>query len=310
MLMPTNRNDFWCLTTYFNPSGYRSRLRNHQVYAAEMVRQGVNLVVIEMAFGDDPFQLPEEPNTLRLRATSVLWQKERMMNYALTLLPPECKYIAWVDGDVLMPNDWVEMAVERFEAGDDLLQLFEQVKHLPPGETSYTGRDIMTERGLVWQSKTYPDFIDLRKKCKILYATTGFAWAARREMFNNGFYDKHVLGANDNVIIDCCLNTFELHHYYRAGVGSLLLDDMMRWAKQFGSHRAGYLPLTIYHLFHGTKKNRGYLTREDVIKKHTYDPNADIKLENNVYEWATHKPDLHQDVKTYFASRKEDSDEL
>lgn len=310
-----NRSDLWCLTTYFNPAHYKSRLRNHAIYVENMLRQNVNLMVIELAFGDDEFELPPE-NVIRLRAKSVLWQKERMLNYALTQLPPECKYVAWVDGDVLFErDDWADVAISSFEAGNDLLQMFETVKHLPPDQTSYNGTSIMEERSLVWQARTHEDFLDQRRQCKLKYATTGFAWAARKDMLTKagGFYDKHVLGANDNVIIDCCLHTFDLHHYYRAGKGTPLLNDMMDWAYHkfgVGVYRANYLPLNIYHLFHGAKKNRGYLTREDIVKNHQYDPNTDIRIENNVYEWATDKPLLHKDVHDYFGSRQEDSDKL
>lgn len=294
-------NKLWCLTTYFNPAKYKSRLRNHLLFTQNLKH---NLLTIELAFGDEPFSLED---SVKLRANSVLWQKERMLNYALSLLPPTCEYIAWIDGDVILPDNWVDLAISEFEKGYEVLQLFEQVKHLPPNETSYSGTDIMTERGLVWQSKTYPDFLSLRKKNKILYATTGFAWAAKRSIFSSGFYDKHVLGANDNLIIDCCLNTFELHHYYKAGLGTLLLDDMLKWANTFGSHPVNYLPITIYHLFHGHKKNRGYLTREDIVKKYNYDPSKDIKLVGDVYEWATDKKEFHEEVKNYFSNRQEDS---
>lgn len=274
-----------------------------------MQNQNVNLMIIELAFGDDQFEL--EDAHLKLRANSVLWPKERMLNYALTKLPPECKYIAWIDGDVLFDNpSWQELAIDKFNHGSDVLQLFEQVNHLPPGHAN-PGHNITAEKGIVWQSKTYKDFINLRKQCKILYATTGFAWAAKKDIFVNagGFYDKHVLGANDNIIIDCCLETFDLHHYYRAGKGTLIIEDMMKWAHNkfgVGIFKADYLPITIHHLFHGSKKNRGYLTREDIIKENNYDPNNDIKLENHVYEWSTYKPNLHEQVKNYFSSRKED----
>jgi len=303
------RSDFWCLTTYFNPAHYKSRLVNHTTYVENL--KNVNLCVLECVFGDDDFELPESPNTIRTRSNSVLWPKERMLNHALSLLPPECKYIAWLDGDILFENDnWQELAVAKFEQGNDIIQLFDEVKYLPPNCKTIQDNILYSEKGLVWQSKTFPDFKEQRKKNKLLYATTGFAWAGRRSTFENGFYDKHVLGANDNIIIDCCLNTFDLHHYFRAGQGSLILNDMMEWAKQFGNPKADYLPIKIYHLFHGAKKNRGYLSREDIIKKYNYDPKTDIVLKDNVYEWATDKPGLHQEVKNYFSSRKEDSDEL
>lgn len=314
MLIPQKccREDFWCLTTYFNPVHYKSRLRNHNIFVESLAKQNVNLCVIECAFGNDAFELDDASNLIRLRAKSILWQKERMLNHALSLLPPSCKYIAWVDGDVLFPTpDWPQMTINLIDKGNDVIQLFDRVEHLPPGESKFSGKSIMSERSLVWQSKIWPNFIEMRKKCELLYATTGFAWAAPRRIFDEagGFYDKHCLGANDNIIIDCCLNTFDLHHYYRAGKGTPVLNDMMDWAaNKFGKHTAHYLPLTIYHLFHGAKKNRGYLTREDIIKKHQYDPNKDITVINNVYEWASNKPQLHQEVKDYFSSRCEDSD--
>lgn len=295
-------NQFWVLTTYFNPSHYKSRFNNYNVFEENITRYA-NLLTIECSFGEDDFELKD---SIKLKAKSILWQKERMLNYALTLLPEECKYIAWVDGDVLFENNtWIDQAIEKFKSGTDILQLFETVQHLPPNETTI-GNTIMTEKSLVWQAKTYPDFINLRKQNKLLYATTGFCYASKKELFTNGFYDKHVLGANDNIIIDCCLNTFSLHHYYKAGKGTLLLNDMIEWAEKFGNPTIDYLPITIHHLFHGKKQNRGYLTREDILKHHNYNPKTDIKLENNVYEWNTDNELLKKEVENYFSSRKED----
>lgn len=308
------RPDFWCLTTYFNPAHYKSRIKNHNIYVNNIKRQKVNLCIIEQAFGEDSFELEEAD--IRIRSKSILWPKERMLNYALEFIPPECKYIAWIDGDIIFANDyWSNLAIQKFEEGNDILQLFESVHHLPPRHDKYNGEILSTEKGLVWQAKSYPDFINMRKKFHLLYATTGFAWAARRSIFEEagGFYDKHVLGANDNIIIDCCLNTFELHHYFKAGQGTALLEDMMNWAHnkfKINKHQANYLPTDIYHLFHGAKKNRGYLTREDILKKHNYDPKIDIALIENAYEWSSNKPDLHKDVENYFTSRKEDSEDL
>jgi hypothetical protein len=40
-----------------------------------------------------------------------------------------------------------------------------------------------------------------------------------------------------------------------------------------------------------------------------YDPKTDIKLVNNVYEWATDKTGMHQEILKYFHSRMEDEEE-
>ncbi len=299
-------NKLCILTTYFNPQHYKSRFKNYQIFKKNLIDP--NLITIECAFNNDEFELE---NSIKLRSASVLWQKERMLNYALALLPEECEYIAWIDGDVIFGDDtWIDQAIEKFENGTDIIQLFDIVEHLPPNETQI-GQSIMTEKSFVWQAKTYPNFLELRNKCKLLYATTGFAYCGRKKLFTkNGFYDKHVLGANDNIIIDCCLNSFGLHHYYKAGQGTLLLEDMMQWAKEFGNPIADYLPITIHHLFHGKKQNRGYLTREDILKKHNFNPKIDIILKNNLYEWNCDNEELKEAVKNYFASRLEDSNDF
>ena len=38
-----------------NPVRYRSRWRLHERFAAEMARAGVNLVTVELAYGERPF---------------------------------------------------------------------------------------------------------------------------------------------------------------------------------------------------------------------------------------------------------------
>jgi hypothetical protein len=302
--------EFWCLTTYFNPAGYQSRIRNHEIFADNMAKQNVNLVTIELAFGQDNFHLK---NTIQLRANSVLWQKERMINYAMTQLPKECKYIAWVDGDVLFQdNNWADLAVNMLQT-NDVLQLFQEVYHLPPKESTFSGKHVGLERSFVWQIKNHANALDLRRANKLPYATVGFAWAARKEIFDRvgGMYDKHVLGSNDNLVIDCCLNSFDLHHYWN-NVNDELKADMKEWAARFGvgTFRVDYLPVTIYHLFHGHKKFRGYIGREQIVKKYKYDPKVDIRLENNVYEWNTDKPGLHEDCHNYFYTRKEDDETI
>jgi hypothetical protein len=48
------------------------------------------------------------------------------------------------------------------------------------------------------------------------------------------------------------------------------------------------------------------MDRHLAILENNYDPQTDIKLENNVYEWATNKPNMHVSIKNYFFGRMED----
>jgi hypothetical protein len=84
---------------------------------------------------------------------------------------------------------------------------------------------------------------------------------------------------------------------------------MMDWCAKLKAKkpRLDYLPIDIWHLWHGSLKNRAYMDRHDIILEFDYDPINDIVLYGNVYEWANrHKKGMHDAIKGYFHSRKED----
>src|SRR4029079_13310383 len=95
--------------------------------------------VVECAFGDAPFELPESAAVLRVRARDVMWQKERLLNLAVAALPAACTKVAWIDADILFaePN-W---AAETSRRLDDfpIVQPFDRVVRLPRGATAFTG---------------------------------------------------------------------------------------------------------------------------------------------------------------------------
>src|ERR1700688_1333465 len=93
-----------CITTYFNPVGYRTRSENFVAFAESLEAQGVPLLTVELAFGDDPFELPASPAVIRLRGRSRLWMKERLINAAVSRLPVQYTAFAWLDGDLLFAD--------------------------------------------------------------------------------------------------------------------------------------------------------------------------------------------------------------
>lgn len=305
-------NTFWCLTTFFNPAGYKSRLQNYLIFAENLMRQNVNLLTIELAFGNDAFYLRPSANVIHMRAKSVLWHKERMLNYAIANLPEECKYIAWVDGDIIFDDDnWAEHLIGKLQT-NDIVQPFQEVVSLAPKETSPTGKHLETERAVVWQYKTNDNWLEKRKGWKLPYATIGYGWASKRNAFDtcDGMYDRHVLGSSDNLVIDSCLNSFGLHHYWN-NISPALKTDMQEWVGKFGiGKNVDYVPGKIYHLFHGAKKYRGYISRETIIKSNNFDPKTDITLDNDVYEWCSDKHELHLQCRNYFYMRREDDDTI
>src|SRR5579862_510563 len=118
----------WGVTSYFNPVGYRRRLQNYRVFRQ---RLNVPLVAVELA-QRGPFELRlEDADVLvQLRGGDVMWQKERLLNIAISHLPKECEYVAWLDCDVVFHReDWGAAAVRELDRSS-LCHLFRTVHHI------------------------------------------------------------------------------------------------------------------------------------------------------------------------------------
>lgn len=107
----------------------------------------------------------------------------------------------------------------------------------------------------------------------------GGAWAARRESIAGGLPDRHIIGGGDWALVNS-------------------------WP---ADKKVGCVPGTVQHLYHGSQQDRQHNTREKILKRHQFDPQADIMVdETGLWKWATDKPELHAEVKSYFKNRKED----
>jgi hypothetical protein len=298
-----------CITTYFNPAGYRTRRENYTVFAEALAAQGAPLLTVEVAFGDDPFELSPSPAVLQLRGRSRLWMKERLINAALARLPAECTAFAWLDADLLFADaNWLPMLAERL--GEyDLVQPFERMIHLPPGHRRFRGETVGSDPGLVAQAKQEADWLARRRAGTLPFAVPGYAWAARREVFAGvGLYDRSILGDGDAILADRLYDSFGTYHYVsRLTPG--MVEDLADWrSRVFGCRpaRAGYLPVDAYHLWHGSFEDRQYSSKVEILMRHNFDPRSDLALQGDLYEWASNKPGLHADVAAYFHTRRED----
>lgn len=303
----------WCITTLFNPAGYRSRVENYHLFAERLARQKVNLLTVELAFGEQPQVLPAAERTLHLRGHSPLWQKERLLNHALARLPPQCEYVAWLDADVLLPDSWPQLLVERL-AGFDFAQLFERVHHLKAGDVRFGGATMHQESSIVWQREHYGDtWMPLRMLEQLPKGALGFAWAARRKALESaGFYDRLILGGNDVFLADALLGSHALHTHYQKLLTPPMVFDMEAWLRRFlaGTDRSvTHVPIDIYHLWHGALQSRSYASRWHIYGQNQFDPGQDLRLAGGVWEWGSAKPGLHEAVLGHFTGRGEDGNE-
>jgi hypothetical protein len=304
------RKEFWVITSYFNPCGYETRRRNFELFRAGVERAGVPLLAVECAFGRTPFALGRSRGVVRVRGRSVMWQKERLLNVALSRLPTGCRKVAWVDCDVLFENGtW---AAEAADALDEVpvVQLFDRVVRLPPGESADAGSG-HAYAGFV--SRYLRDPSAPRLTDFDAHGHTGFAWAARRELLErHGLYDACVAGSGDHVMAHALCGAGARDGCVRRTLGRATphLRHFAEWCRRLRRDvrgRVGFVPGKLLHLWHGDKRNRRYLGRNRRLAAYGFDPARDLRLNpTGCWEWASDKPELRRWLVEYFEGREED----
>lgn len=72
------------------------------------------------------------------------------------------------------------------------------------------------------------------------------------------------------------------------------------------------VPGDVLHLYHGSRPNRQYVERYNILHENAFDPGRDVEIdpETGLLRWSdvarTRKPDLVRRVAAYFAGRRED----
>ena len=124
----------------------------------------------------------------------------------------------------------------------------------------------------------------------------------------HGLYDACILGGGDTAIACAGLGDFD------SAVHALRMtrrhaEHYRAWARPFCDTvrgGVGSLDGRILHLWHDDPAHRRALERNLTLERFEFDPFADIMLEGNgVWRWNSCKPEMHQYVSNYFASRSE-----
>ena len=103
------------VTAVANPIRWKSRITLFKAFAQQMLNSGVNLTVVECAYGERPFELAgiAHINHVPVRAKSLVWTKENLINIGFSRLPDDWSYAAWIDADITFrKNGWAGETVQ------------------------------------------------------------------------------------------------------------------------------------------------------------------------------------------------------
>ena len=307
----TTSNEIWAITSYFNPVSYRSRLENYHRFRAHL---NAPLLTVELGYGKSFELRPRDADLLvQLQTDQVMWQKERLLNVALQELPDQCRLIVWLDCDILFERpDWLELSVEALQESV-LIQPYSVVydlKHDMHASDPIQGNVLMERESMAWRICNGSIDYSCTSTSMLGHYSPGHAWAVHRDAVErSGFYDAMILGSGDfamamaaigrhnDIVSSYGMNTHQVKHY-------------VAWSKKWHraiSNRIGVVEGGLRHLWHGHLEDRGYDRRYALLDQFAFDPYTDIEIDaNGCWCWSSDKRGLHEYVKRYFRSRKED----
>ncbi len=298
----------WGVCAYFNPAGYHSRLKNFQMFRDRMRKQGLPFIVAEAALGDAPFSLSDADAdiVIHVRTSSMIWQKERLLNLARRALPADCDKVVCLDTDIIfLRQDWIPALSKALER-HVVVQPFETILHSVPGSVPEEGRTTLEGmegvRGLS-AARSYTDFP------QILSGHPGFAVGVRRSLLDEcELCDWMIVGGGDSLFMGACYGLcFEQNNFIRSQ-NTAMHTASEPWCKKVFELVQGsvdYIDGDIVHLWHGDRNQRFYHHRKSLLDD--FDPRRDIcTTKDGCLEWNHASEALKKNVATYFLVRDED----
>jgi len=303
---------FWGITAFFNPDGNRKRVENYRKFRKSSRAQGLKLLCVELAFDNADFGLGkgDADKLIQLRASTMLWQKERLFNVALENLPKNCDKVAWLDADILFNNnEWVKETGKLLESYR-VVQPYSFIVRLPENKSwlNHNKLPYGNKEGEKIHSMGYgiAHFGKKQLPTFIKHGHTGFAWAARKSILDkHGFYDRLITGSGDSLMAHALYGS-PYSHVKRCSPKKMQRDQQKWMEKIFGDVQGSvyYTHGLIFHLWHGHYENKRFHHRLRVLEKYGFDPQVDIKIgKNGCWVWATEKDGLHQEIREYFWAR-------
>lgn len=120
-----------------------------------------------------------------------------------------------------------------------------------------------------------------RKLFKNFYPHPGYAWGFSRKGFETvgGLIDFSIVGSGDMFMGFALLNKVEetlAFEKYSENFQKKLLLWQAKAKRLLDAGRIGYADAPIKHYFHGFRKDRQYVARNDIIFENDYQPERDL----------------------------------
>jgi hypothetical protein len=281
---------------------------------AEWVAEGANVTVVECAHGERNFDLADLPNVrhIPVRARTMAWSKENLLNIGISRLPHDAKYIATADADIFYrKKGWAAEAVHALQIytviqpWSDCYDLGPHDEHLQAHKSFaglyMNGQPVIPTGPRFWKFDGGP----------YEYSHTGYIWAYMRSFIEEvgGLIEIAGMGSADHHMAYALVNGVDSSMPSR-DIMPAYANALRRWqdrAVRSANYKIGATTQTIEHGFHGRKQSRGYQSRWNMFLENKFDPETDLKKNTyGVIEFAGNKPELERAFEQYLRARDED----
>ncbi len=306
------------VTCIANPLLWKSRIAlAEKAIQSWLAKPNVRVTLVECAYGNRNYQLDylalhDRVVYIPVRAKTLLWIKENLMNLGIARLPEDARYVATIDADVTWRGDsWADDTMNALDIYP-VIQPWQYCFDLGPNNQHYQlhhsfaslhkeGKHVLPR----FAEKTY----QLTHEPNT-YPHPGYAWAWTRDFLDSagGLFEWGGVGSGDHHMAMSLLK--HAHISVPKQSSSTYKDLLIQWqdrAAKYHGLKIGYTRDTIEHMFHGRKEDRGYSSRWGMFIKHEFDPIQDIKRNTyGVLEFAGNKPELEREWEQYLNARNED----
>lgn len=298
-------NELHVIIVISNPCQYTKRYTLAKEFIWRMkFEKNVKLYIVELVYNNQSFKITEKNNKnhLQLKTDTPLWHKENMINIGIkTLLPKDWKCVAWIDADIEFENPyWALDTLKILNGSKDIVQLFSHAIDMDINEDAMS---IFSSFGFQYCKNRKYSKTGITKMWH-----PGFAWGCTRKAFEQmeGLFEYSILGAGDSNIALSLTGNGNISVNER--VSSDYLQSVLDYEEKVKNLRIGYIPGVIRHYFHGSKKNRRYVERWQILVVHKYSPSLHITKDSNGILIPTKdcSKKLLDDIKNYFFQRNED----
>ena len=170
------------IMVYSNICHFKRRKYLAEQFRDEMLKTpNVKLYIVELAYGDNPYEITEKDNKQHLQLhtanDNVLWLKECMINLGIQKLLPSCwKAVAWIDADISFDSiHWASDTLRILNGHRDVVQLFNVCLDLDKD-----GNTMTCYHSLGYQYETRQKYY----RSLINFSHSGYAYACTRRFYD------------------------------------------------------------------------------------------------------------------------------